>query len=71
MKYNEEYFKEDLKRKALCEVCPPTKVHIASKVAILKRENVVIVQQLCEGCCYIIQEGFEGWEDIIIKDKSD
>ena len=67
MKYNEEIFKKDLKRKALCEMCPQDKTYIATKIAIVKRENVVIVQQICDKCCSILREGFEGWEDMIVK----
>lgn len=67
--YNPKDFVEDMEKRALCEVCPSEKTYWATKIAICKVKNVVIVQQLCPRCVDIIEEGYEGYEDIIFKQK--
>ena len=65
--YNDKDFIQDLIKKALCEMCPPQKAYMATKIAICKRENVVVVQQICSKCFLILDEA--KLEDVVIKQK--
>ncbi len=71
LELKDEFFMQDLIKKALCEVCPVGLAYTATKIAICKKENVIIVQQLCPRCYFSIQAVMEKDEmsNIVFKQK--
>ena len=73
MEYDMKEFEQDLKVQALCELCPSERQYWATSIALCKKENTIIVQQLCTRCSEMISDAIRVdpnvWEGIVIKDK--